>query len=66
MSKVVYILAIPPGFTAHQAYDNKYYRRRNFIASPMEHYEVRELLMRESSPKLELSFDPLFMNGNLI
>lgn len=48
----VYVIQIPPGETAHQARDRKYYRRRNFRAEPMEDYELREVMHRLQVPRL--------------
>jgi hypothetical protein len=36
----------------HQASDHKYYRRHNFNRSPMEHYEVRDMMRRATTPEL--------------
>jgi len=49
---VVYIVAIPPGETAHQASDLRYYRRRNFERTAMEDYEIREVMNRVKNPIL--------------
>lgn len=45
-----YVVTVPPGETAHQALDWRYYRRRNFEATPMEDYEVREVMNRKKHP----------------
>lgn len=54
-SDVCYVVEIPMGDTAHQARDRKYYRRRNFIAEPMEDYEIREAMNRKVHPRLDAS-----------
>ena len=51
--RVVYVVEIPPSTTAHQAKDHRYYRRRNFKVSPMEDYEIREVMNRSARPIIE-------------
>lgn len=53
---VAYIVEIPPGNTAHQASDHRYYKRFNFQAVPMEDYEIRDVMFREQTPNIALSF----------
>jgi len=53
---VVYIVDIPKGDTAHQAQDLRYYKRFNFSSTPMQDYEIRDIMSRNKSPKFELSF----------
>ncbi len=52
--RVVYVLTIPQGLTAHQARDRKYYKRFNFKAEPMEHYEVQDTMNRAKTPIVDL------------
>lgn len=52
VSGYCYAVVIPASRTAHQARDLRYYRRRNFMAEPIEDYEVRELMSRVSLPRL--------------
>jgi predicted HTH transcriptional regulator len=51
--KVAYVVAIPQGQTAHQAPDKKFYKRFNFQNVPMEHYEIMDVLQRQTHPQLE-------------
>ncbi|CAN5207262.1 hypothetical protein BH10ACI1_BH10ACI1_20030 [soil metagenome] len=51
-----YIIEIPQSNTAHQASDNRYYKRFNFQSVPMEDYEVRDVMFRESAPLIVLNF----------
>ena len=46
--RVVYVVQIPPAtsLAPHQAYDHRYYKRFNFKSTPMEDYEVRNLMRR--------------------
>lgn len=53
---VAYIIEIPQSNTAHQASDHRYYKRFNFQAVPMEDYEVRDVMFREQTPDIALSF----------
>lgn len=48
--RVVYVLTISQGLTAHQARDKKYYKRFNFKAEAMEHYEVQDTMNRAKTP----------------
>lgn len=53
----VYAVHIEPGETAHMALEqNRYYKRYNFIASPMDDYEVRDVMNRRKHPKIVLDF----------
>jgi hypothetical protein len=56
LNKVVYIVRIPKSNTAHQAKDNRYYKRYNFESIAMQDYEVRDIMNRKKLPKIELSF----------
>ncbi len=51
-----YIIEIPQSHTAHQAADNRYYKRFNFQSVPMEDYEVRDVMFREQTPDIVLNF----------
>ncbi len=44
--KFAYVVIIPTSFTAHQAYDKRYYKRYNFQSVAMEDYEVRQTMNR--------------------
>lgn len=46
-----YVIDIPQAIALapHQAFDNKYYRRANFLSVPMEDYEVKDALRRSST-----------------
>lgn len=52
VNKVVYVVEIPKGLTAHQAEDKKYYRRYNFMSVPMHDYEIRDIFNRRENTKL--------------
>jgi len=52
--KVIYVVVIPQGTTAHMAGNNRYYKRRNFKSEPMEDYEVRDVMNRQKMPDLNL------------
>ena len=55
-SDTAYIIEIPQSNTAHQASDHRYYKRFNFQSVPMEDYEVRDVIFREQTPDIILSF----------
>jgi len=49
--KVLYVVTIPESKRApHMAADSRFYRRFNFQSVPMQEYEVREQLRRETYP----------------
>lgn len=53
-SSLAYVMEVPQSRTAHQALDNRYYRRYNFEALPMRHDEIMDVLNRAKVPSLEL------------
>lgn len=53
---VVYVVEVPPGETAHQAKDLKYYRRYNFESVPMADHEIRDVMGRIKHPNIEIDF----------
>jgi predicted HTH transcriptional regulator len=53
-NSVVYIVRIPKSTTAHQASDFRYYKRSNFGKNPMHDYEVKDVMNRNKSPKIEI------------
>jgi hypothetical protein len=53
---VCYVVEIPEGQTAHQCRDHKYYRRYNFESVPMEDYEVRLVMNRQTAPDVSIEF----------
>ncbi|MBK7704521.1 MAG: ATP-binding protein [Acidobacteria bacterium] len=55
-SDVAYVIEIPQSNTAHQASDNRYYKRFNFQSVPMEDYEVRDVIFRETAPNIAIRF----------
>jgi hypothetical protein len=61
-----YIVHIPRSERApHQAQDKKFYKRFNFKSVPMEHYEIMDVMRRQSAPLLSLGFSfKRQMNGN--
>ncbi len=48
-----YVVEIPPSSTAHQASDGRYYKRYNFESVRMSDYEIRDLMNRNQSPKVD-------------
>ena len=55
VNRVIYVVHIPQSMRApHQAWDKKFYKRRNFSSEPMEEYEVRDAYMREEAPDVTL------------
>ncbi len=50
--RFAFVLDIPQSHTAHQAFDKKYYKRRNFTVEPMEDYEIRDVFNRAKTPLL--------------
>jgi len=54
LGRVVYVVTIPQSYTAHQASDNRYYKRFNFQSVPMEHYEVQDTMNRAKTPIIDV------------
>jgi len=50
--KLIYVVEVPRGETAHQAKDLKYYRRYNFEVLAMHDYEIRDVMGRDIHPEL--------------
>lgn len=64
----VYVVTIPQASSRapHQAPDKKYYKRQNFQSIPMEDYEIRDTLRRQTTPNLAITLGlPLGNNGRL-
>lgn len=53
---VVYVVEIPQSHTAHQAGNQKYYKRFNFQSVPMEDYEIRDVIFRQQMPDVSIKF----------
>lgn len=53
----LYVIVIPQSNTAHMAGNNRYYKRHNFKAEPMEDYEVRDVMNRIQLPRLKIYFN---------
>lgn len=53
---VVYVVEIPQSVTAHQASDYRYYKRYNALSTPMEDYEIRDVMGRLKNPAFDVSF----------
>jgi hypothetical protein len=46
-SRSVMVIHVPKSFRGpHQAPDKKYYKRRNVVSEPMEHYEIEDVRNR--------------------
>jgi len=56
--RVAYVITVPQATThaPHQAPDNKYYYRQNFQSIPMEDYQIRDALRRETTAKPYVEF----------
>lgn len=52
----ILIVQVEPGETAHQASDNKYYRRYNFEVRAMRDYEIRDVMNRAHHPSVRATF----------
>lgn len=56
IQRSVYVIDIPKSDTCHQASDARYYFRLNFSTEPMKDFQVRDVMNRAKSTRLELSF----------
>lgn len=59
-NKVVYVVEIPKGNTAHQASDKRYYRRYNFESIMMEDWEIKDIINRQTKTLIKVFFRPNF------
>lgn len=59
-NKVVYVVEIPKGNTAFQAYDKRYYRRFNFQSVAMDDWEIKDIINRQSLTEVKITFRPRF------
>lgn len=50
----VYVVDVPQSSTAHQSLDHRYYARRNFESTPMEDYEIRDVMQRAIHPTIDV------------
>lgn len=55
-NQVVYVVEIPQSTTAHQARDQRYYKRYNFKSQPMYDYEIRDVMNRSKHPVIDIEF----------
>jgi hypothetical protein len=56
---VCYVVEVPQSHTAHMARDHRYHKRQNFTTTPMDDYEVRDVMNRRKDPTLKAS---IFIN----
>ncbi|MEI2635432.1 MAG: ATP-binding protein [Methylotenera sp.] len=53
-----FVIAVPKSFRGpHQASDKKYYKRYNFRSSPMDHYEIEDVIARRQRVPRLVVFD---------
>lgn len=57
---LLYVVVVGQSSTAHMAADHRYYKRFNFKAEPMEHYEVEDVMQRPTTPDIRV-----FMSSRL-
>ncbi|SEH27497.1 AlbA family DNA-binding domain-containing protein [Chryseobacterium culicis] len=55
-NKLVYVVEIPKGNTAHQMSDKRYYRRYNFQSIAMDDWEIKDIINRTSRTQVNLVF----------
>ena len=51
-NRCAYIVTVPAGELAYQAYDNRFYRRYDHSCQPMYAEEVRDLMFRQRQPRV--------------
>ena len=54
LNHCVYVVEIDKSNTAHQSSDNRYYKRREFKSSPMDDWEVKDVINRSTKPIIEV------------
>ena len=60
--KTIYVIRIPESNDAPHMAGNKYYKRYNFKAQPMEEYEIRQLYNRTRITRLEIADQLIIKN----
>jgi hypothetical protein len=60
---VAYVVEIPQSNTAHQATDDRYYKRFNFMSVPMVDHEIRDVMSRVTVPDVEVKFKYMKLNN---
>ncbi|RYX85171.1 ATP-binding protein [bacterium] len=63
-NKVVYVVEIPQSNTAHQAADKKYYRRYNFQSIPMDDWEIKDIINRQTKTQAKVTFRRRYPAGH--
>lgn len=58
-NKVIYVVDIPKGNTAHQAQDKRYYKRYNFQSIMMEDWEIKDIINRQTKTNIQIEFKPV-------
>lgn len=58
-NKVIYVVDIPKGMTAHQAKDKRYYRRFNFESQMMEDWEIKDIINRQTKTDIIIQFESM-------
>jgi hypothetical protein len=61
---VAYVVDIPPGTTAHQARNLRYYRRYNFESLAMKDHEIRDVMNRSVVPDATVEFSSYRLSGS--
>jgi len=56
--KVVYVVEIKKGNTAHQSKDKRYYKRYNFESQMMDDWEIKDIINRVSKTQIEILLEP--------
>lgn len=56
-NNVIFVVEVPRSNTVHQASDKRYYKRFNFSSVPMEDYEIRDVMNRNSHALIDLEFE---------
>lgn len=51
---VAYLVSIPQSHIGHQAKDKRYYKRFNFSNTPMDDYEIRDVMNRSRYPLISI------------
>lgn len=63
VNSFILVVTVPKGETAHQAHDQRYYRRYNFERLKMFDQEIRDVMNRSKSPSVHMKFKILRPDG---
>ncbi|MFW0861819.1 MAG: helix-turn-helix domain-containing protein [Dethiobacter sp.] len=65
-SRELYVVNVHQGYSAHQASDRKFYRRREAKCIPMDWFEIEDVRNRKARPVLEVQIEVIPNNADIM